>query len=171
MTKTLTKRQIAEGLAEAVKAGLIGDVDLFGKFEGGDFDLEDVIISSLIVKKNVVEQDEKESGLRKILNFGHTIGHGIELVTGLYHGECVALGMIPMCSDDVRARLIHILEKLGLQTSVNADPSEVYSAMQHDKKMVDGKVDAVFTDEIGRCEIRRVALEELRPLIDMVVKK
>ena len=67
------------------------------------------------IKKAVVEQDEKETGLRKILNFGHTIGHGIESsenMLGLYHGECVALGLIPMCSGEIRPRVINVLKKL-----------------------------------------------------------
>ncbi|MBQ2863141.1 MAG: 3-dehydroquinate synthase, partial [Clostridia bacterium] len=99
---TLPKRQISNGLAEAVKMSLTSDAELFELFERGNIDecIDEIIIRSLNVKKSVVEQDEKESGLRKILNFGHTVGHGIESSEGmsaLYHGECVALGMIPMC--------------------------------------------------------------------------
>ena len=109
--KTLPKRQIANGLAEAVKMGLTSDKELFNIFEKGSVDesLEEIIERSLLVKKKVVEQDEKETGLRKILNFGHTVGHGIESeaeLSGLYHGECVALGMLPMCGDAVRERLL-----------------------------------------------------------------
>ena len=122
---TLSDRQKSSGLAEAVKAGLIADPVLFAMFEdyaagGAPLDLEKVIAASLMVKKNVVEQDERESGVRKILNFGHTIGHGIESVTGLLHGECVAMGMIPMCSPAVRSRLIPVLGALRLPARVHA---------------------------------------------------
>ena len=165
--QTLSPRLRAEGLAEAVKAGLIADASLFERFEAGvgEADLEDVIGKALRVKKTVVEADEHEGGLRKILNFGHTIGHGIESVTGLLHGECVALGMLPMCSRPVRARLLPVLEKLGLPTRVQADPEAVYAALLHDKKMGAGTVSAVFVDEPGRCAVREVPPESLRPLI------
>ena len=77
---TLPRRHFINGLAEAVKAGLIADEDLFELFETGDADkdLEEILYRSLVVKKNVVENDERETGLRAVLNFGHTIGHGIE---------------------------------------------------------------------------------------------
>ena len=85
-------------------------------------ELETILYRALMVKKTVVEQDEKEANLRKILNFGHTIGHGIESVYGLgglLHGECVALGMLPMIEDDaLRARTKAVLEKLDVPTQV-----------------------------------------------------
>ena len=94
---TLPERQISNGFAEAIKMALTSDKELFDIFENKDIDenIDEIIIRSLNIKKSVVEQDEKESGLRKILNFGHTIGHGIESseeMSELYHGECVALG-------------------------------------------------------------------------------
>ena len=98
--KTLTKRHYHNGLVEAVKAGLIADRELFELFERADDleeHLEEIIIRALKVKKAVVEQDEKEEHLRKILNFGHTIGHAIESIyhlEGYYHGECVGMGMM-----------------------------------------------------------------------------
>ena len=103
---TLPRRHFINGLAEAVKASLLADPELFAIFESGDVDAQigEIICRSLRFKKNIVEQDETEQGMRKALNFGHTIGHGIEAVkgikgrrtVGLYHGECVALGMLPM---------------------------------------------------------------------------
>ena len=131
--------------------------------------MERIIADSVRMKRSVVEQDEKEQGLRKVLNFGHTIGHGIESVTGLYHGECVALGMLPMCAEAVRARLVPVLEKLGLPTAVTADPDKIYEAMLHDKKAAGGKLSVVRVNEIGKFELESVAPETLRPLIDGVV--
>lgn len=172
---TLSDRQKSSGLAEAVKAGLIADPVLFAMFEdyaagGAPLDLEKVIAASLVVKKNVVEQDERESGVRKILNFGHTIGHGIESVTGLLHGECVAMGMIPMCSPAVRSRLIPVLGALRLPARVHADPAEVYKAVLHDKKMGDGFVSIVSVDTVGGYKIQKVDPAVLRYGIEVVVR-
>ena len=170
--ETLPPRQISAGLAEALKAGLIADAELFALFERGAAGerLEDIIASSLRIKRAVVEQDEREQGLRKILNFGHTIGHGIESVTGLLHGECVALGMLPMCAPAVRERLLPVLERLGLPTAVHADPEKVYAAVLHDKKATDGGVRVVRVNTIGNSELETVAPEALRSLIETVVK-
>ena len=172
---TLSDRQKSSGLAEAVKAGLIADPVLFAMFEdyaagGAPLDLEKVIAASLMVKKNVVEQDEPESGVRKILNFGHTIGHGIESVTGLLHGECVAMGMIPMCSPAVRSRLVPVLGALHLPARVHADPEEVYKAVLHDKKMGDGFVSIVSVDTVGSYTIQKVDPAVLRYGIEVVVR-
>ena len=170
--QTLPEKELACGMAEAVKTALIGDAALFALFESGDAAAEigQVIARSLAVKKAVVEADERESGARKTLNFGHTIGHAIESVTGLPHGQCVALGMLPMCAPPVRARLQPLLERLGLPTEVRADPEAVYAALLHDKKLSGGAVTAVYVEEPGRCILRAVAPEALRAGIEMVVK-
>ena len=134
---TLPQRQISNGLAEAVKMSLTSDAELFEYFEKGDItDTDTICEKSLRIKIDVVQKDEKESGLRRILNFGHTIGHGVESESfgKLYHGECVALGMIPMCSPGVRARLIPVLEKLHLPTTANCDIEKAAQALTHDKK-------------------------------------
>ena len=172
---TLSDRQKSSGLAEAVKAGLIADPVLFAMFEdyaagGAPLDLEKVIAASLMVKKKVVEEDERESGVRKILNFGHTIGHGIESVTGLLHGECVAMGMIPMCSPAVRSRLVPVLGALHLPARAHADPEEVYKAVLHDKKMGDGFVSIVSVDTVGSYTIQKVDPAVLRYGIEVVVR-
>ena len=126
---TLPKRQIANGLAEAVKMAMTSDSELFEIFERGETlqRIDTVIERSLRIKKAIVECDEKESGLRRILNFGHTLGHGIEAASEgtLYHGECVALGMIPMCAPDVRARLIAFLQSIGLPTQIEGDLEKI----------------------------------------------
>ena len=107
----------------------------------------------------MVEQDEKESGIRKILNFGHTLAHAIESeneMQNLYHGECVALGMIPMCSESVRPRLMNVLDKIGLPTSVNYDVNKVTEAMKHDKKMSGNKITVVYVEEIGSFKMKEI---------------
>ncbi len=164
--RTLPKRQIAAGLAEAVKMSVTSNAELFSRFEDGGITLdniEEVIIPSLKIKKAVVETDERETGLRKILNFGHTYGHGIEaLLEGeLLHGECVALGMIPMCSPSVRERLIPVLEGLGLPTSHEHDIDAALKFAAHDKKSIGNEIEVIYADMIGGCEIRRMSISEL----------
>lgn len=164
---TLPENQIASGMAEIIKAGMIADSGLFEMIErDASVSYEDMLLKSLEVKKKVVEADERESNLRRILNYGHTIGHGIESVTGMLHGHCVALGMIPMCSDDVRKRLIPVLESVGLPTSVSCDKDAVYDAVLSDKKMKDGKICAVWVDEIGSCKIIGTEPSEIRKRIE-----
>ena len=170
--ETLPERQRSNGYAEALKAGVIADEALFSLFESGNAAglPEKVIEAALLVKKKVVEEDEREKGLRKTLNFGHTIGHGIESVTGLLHGECVALGMLPMCSESLRERLLPILESMNLKTEVKADPDEVYRALLHDKKMGDGEITVVRSDRPGSCFLENVPPETLLQRIRTVVK-
>ncbi len=169
--KTLPDRQIANGLAEAIKMGLTSDESLFRIFESGDAleNIDEVIERSLRVKKYVVEQDERETGLRKILNFGHTLGHGIESegeLKGLYHGECVALGMLPMCSSDVRKRLINVLRKVGLPTTAELDREKVFAAVAHDKKASsDGKITVTFVERAGEHKLITLTLGELKNMI------
>ena len=170
---TLDDRLISEGLAEALKMGLTSDVKLFELFEKGNINnnMDEIILRSLMIKKNVVEQDEKEQGLRKILNFGHTIGHGIEAFEdrhGLYHGECVAVGMIPMVSSELRPRLMRILESLRIPTSVDLSADEIYEAMTHDKKGEGDQVTVITVPKPGEYEMKKVRFKELYPKIQMI---
>lgn len=173
--KSLPKRQISAGLAEALKMSITFDEELFGLFEKEDVmdHLDEIIEGSLRIKARVVEEDEKEQGLRKVLNFGHTIGHAIEsqcLDGSLYHGECVAIGMVPMCSPHIRQRLIPILNRLSLPTSCSLDPDLVYQAMVHDKKADRAGITIITTDKIGSYKIGKTDPEELREKIDLCVK-
>ena len=165
--KTLPKRQIANGLAEAIKMAATFDADLFRLIESESIEenLDTIIIRSLAIKKSVVECDEKEAGLRRVLNFGHTIGHGIESyeeLHGLYHGECVALGMIPMCGGEVRERILAVLKKAGLPTDLRFDADRVYEAVTHDKKADGDMIHVVYVPEIGSYEMKKVSLAEFR---------
>ena len=165
---TLPPRQIANGLAEAIKMACTSDAALFEFMETHDLTahIDEIIAGSLRIKKAIVEQDETEKGLRKLLNFGHTIGHGIESTGALLHGECVALGMLPMCSDAVRARLLPVLEKAGLPASAEFDRAAVWEAMRHDKKAGAGSTDIVTVEEIGHGVIERVTTEQLKARFD-----
>ena len=160
---TLPERQISNGLAEAVKMALTSDSELFDIFEKEDIKekIEKIIIRSLNIKKNVVEQDEKESGLRKILNFGHTIGHGIETSSELYHGECVALGLIPMCDEKIVPRVIEVLKKCNLYNLIEFDWDGITEAAFHDKK-ADGEFVTVTTvPKVGSFELKTMKCNEV----------
>ncbi|MBQ1217277.1 MAG: 3-dehydroquinate synthase [Clostridia bacterium] len=162
---TLPPRQISAGLAEAVKMGLLFDPALFSLFESDDYQdhIPEILFRSVSAKAEVVGQDETESGLRRSLNFGHTVGHGVETVSGysLLHGECVALGMLPMCSPSVRARLLPVLLRLGLPTSYRGDTEAVIEAMGHDKKRAGGSITLVRCDAVGSLRFETVPFETL----------
>ena len=164
LLKTLPKRQISNGLAEAVKMSLTSDGELFSVFEGCDIEksLDEIIIRSLNVKKSVVEKDEREAGLRKILNFGHTVGHGIESCEKeLYHGECVALGMIPMCSEAIRPRVVEVLKRCGLYREIEYDWDKITKAAFHDKKADGDTVTVTTVNEIGTFEMKTMKCLEV----------
>ncbi len=170
--KTLPERQISNGLAESVKMALTHDVELFSMFESDSFDIDAVIERSIKIKCSVVQADEKESRLRKVLNFGHTVGHAIESNTpSLYHGECVALGMLPMCSEEVRARLVGVLEKLNLPTAVNCDTQKIIDTMRHDKKMAGDEISVVRVENIGKFKIEKLSFGNFADGIKAVYNK
>ena len=126
--------------------------------------LDEIIIRSLNIKKTVVEQDEKEAGLRKILNFGHTIGHGIESsgnLNELYHGECVALGMIPMCDESIKPRLINVLKKCNLYREIEYDWAKIEKATFHDKKANGDTVTITTVNEVGSFELKTIKSHEV----------
>lgn len=160
LLETLPARQISNGLAEAIKMSLTSDKELFELFETRDIDsnLEEIIIRCLQIKKYVVEQDEKESGLRKILNFGHTVGHGIESSREmeLYHGECVALGMLPMCADAIRPRVLKVLKKCNLYRQLEYDWDQIAEAAFHDKKADGDSVTVTMVNEVGSFELKNM---------------
>ena len=173
---TLPRRHFVNGLAEAIKAGLIADPELFALFEceHPEENIERIIYRSLRVKKNVVENDEHEQGQRACLNFGHTIGHGIEAVkgvrgrrtNGLFHGECVALGMLPMIEDKSLVRRTRaIYRTLGLPTRTGVDKNKVLSYMQHDKKSTGSTITVIKVPGLGCWRADKIPMTELPALL------
>ena len=165
--QTLPERQIVNGLFEAIKMGVTSDATLFELFLQDDWkeQIDLIIEKALLVKKAVVEQDEKESYLRKILNFGHTIGHGFESeAKGRYlHGECVALGMLYMSSEQVQDALTDIYERLGFELPefYTFDLEAVKEAITHDKKANSNSCSVVFVSEIGNGQIEEWSMQEV----------
>lgn len=170
---TLNTRELSNGLSEIIKHGLILDGEFFTYLETNmdkikaldEQALEYVITRSAELKAGVVEKDELDLGLRNILNCGHTVGHAVESVSGLkmWHGEAVAVGLmvearisneLGKMEDDELQRLEDILKKAGLPTRMpELAPERVLEAMQHDKKVVEGKVRFVLPERIGEAFI------------------
>ncbi|GAX89738.1 3-dehydroquinate synthase [Effusibacillus lacus] len=172
---TLPEREIRSGLAEVIKHGLIWDADFYEWLESSTDRIkaldpqimEDLLARSCSIKAAVVAQDEKENGLRAILNFGHTLGHAIESLSkyGTYtHGEAISIGMafasemsaeFGRINRDSVERICGLLERIGLPTEVplDLDPKELLNSMKQDKKATGGNLTFVLLSEIGRVEV------------------
>lgn len=180
--KTLPKRQISSGMGEIIKHGLIKDKKYFhsltensSKIQSLDMDaVEELVYKSCEIKRKVVENDPKEQGERALLNFGHTIGHAIEKLSGfsLYHGECVALGMtgagyISWKQGYITKEQLETIEKTiqsyGLPAHLaefSHTPEEILAATKLDKKMEFGKVKFIILEETGKAAITKELTDE-----------
>lgn len=168
--KTLPKRHFNNGLCESIKMAATSDSGLFKLLEENNAEdiIDTVIEKSLLIKKQVVEEDEKETGLRKVLNFGHTIGHAIETVTGLeelYHGECVALGMMFMANGEAKEKIKNLLTKNNLPTETDFNVEAVYEALHHDKKSAGSGVNVVTVKNIGEFEFKFLEYNEIYKIL------
>lgn len=175
---TLPRRELRCGLAECVKHGIIRDESLFVWIEDHLDDilglkpaaLVELVYRNVKIKADVVMADEKETGERAHLNFGHTFAHAIEATQdhttqgAHHHGEAVALGMVAAtrlavdagrCSADVLARLIKLLDRIGLPTRAAGLPpaDELMGVMMHDKKVADGRIRLILPDRMGAVSI------------------
>ena len=179
-------RNYSSALAEVVKTAIIGDPELFTLLEENSDSvisrdavfMVDVVRRCIRVKARIVGLDERELGLRAVLNLGHTIGHALEAVGGLgrrTHGEAVSLGLVAACRLGVRLgmtpasmgeRVVLLLRKLGLPSELGAEElREASGIVGLDKKRMGSSVKFVFVRELGDVVVRPVALEELRSLM------
>ena len=169
---SLEERLLNEGMAEVIKMACTSNATLFDYIESNqELDYEKLIYESVKIKKDVVQQDEKESNLRKILNFGHTVGHAIEVLGNgnYYHGEAVAIGMTYFVSQEVKARLIPLLKRFSLPYEDEFNVKDIMEKIKHDKKANnDNSIDIIYVPEIGRYEIKKMSLEELERKIGEV---
>ncbi len=163
--KTLPARHINNGLCEAVKMAATFDSELFEMFEKGNVGLENLIPRAVKIKIDVVEKDERETSLRRVLNFGHTLGHAIEKEGKLLHGECVALGMVLVSDGEVKKRLIDVLSKYNLPTKYDGDMSSLFEAVTHDKKAHGESVTFVSCKKIGTFEMKDFNFSEIREML------
>lgn len=168
--KTLSDRDFANGLAEIIKYGVIGSQDLFELLEQESDGIkhrslslmENLVANSCKIKADIVETDEKELGLRRILNFGHTLGHALEAASnyGLSHGEAVSIGMVAAAkishglhylSKTSRDRIVDVIQNYGLPVRIPAgmETDRILPFMETDKKAVAGQIHFVLAKEIG----------------------
>lgn len=166
---TLPREEFVSGLAEVVKAAIIGDPELFGLLEGADLEdpdtLDEVLFRSIQVKRAVIEADPYERDVRASLNLGHTIGHAIEHESGyaLRHGEAVAIGLVAetrlaesvgLCPKGLANRLGPVLERLGLPTRMpDMPPRALRQRMSLDKKTQAGRLKFALPETIGRVRV------------------
>jgi len=180
--QTLPEREYRSGLAEVIKHGIVLDAAYFDEVERSaaalakrEPETERIVAGSCRLKASVIERDEQEAELRHVLNYGHTIGHAIESVTGyarFAHGEAVSLGMVAeagvaerlgLAATETRARQVHLLETMGLPVrEVGEAPERVIEAMARDKKGKEGRVPFVLAPEIGRF---RIVFDVPKPVI------
>lgn len=172
LLNTLPARHYSNGLVEAVKAGLLKDEELFRLFESGEIseNIREIIIRSLMVKKQLVEADEFEHGVRTLLNFGHTLGHAFESYfgfDGLLHGECVGMGMMIMLrNEEIRNRLQNVLEKLTLPVHCSYDRDKIMAFIRKDKKADSEYINIVLVDEIGHGYLKKMTFDELEGYLE-----
>lgn len=162
---TLSDRQKSNGLVEAIKMAATFDATYFEQFEKaggmGELNIDEIIGKAITLKADVVEKDEKEAGLRKVLNFGHTLGHGIEVSTDLLHGESVGIGMLAMCDDEVKTRIENVLKKYNLPTKAEFDIKKALEAVMHDKKSKGDSISTIYVSKTGTYEMRDMKEDEL----------
>ena len=168
--RSLPKRELNSGLVESIKMAATLDKEFFDFLKVAPKILDNaeyIIYHSLLLKKNIVENDEKEKGLRKVLNFGHTIGHAIEenMKLTMPHGECVGIGMLYFSSDVVKNDIKNILTKYELPTSCNFNKEEVIELIKHDKKANNDTISTVYVEKIGDFKFNDLTIDEIKKLI------
>lgn len=167
-----------DGCAEVIKYGMILDKELYSTLHTLPFDRETVVARCVEIKRDVVQQDEFDNGLRGLLNFGHTFGHAIEKLSnfGVSHGEAVAKGMViaariaPLCGlCDVADELSALLVKYGFDIGCEYTATQVYEALLTDKKRRGGDITVVLPQAVGLCILHTMPVEELETLLSQVI--
>ena len=176
---TLPKRELSCGVAEAIKCGCIRDEKLFEIFENENFEdnIDEIISRSIAIKKKIVENDEFDLGERKLLNFGHTLGHAYEMLgnfKALSHGEAVAIGMAELAKISEKfgltktgtcKRLTEVLKKHSLPTESYFSKKDVLKAVLHDKKISGSFIDLAILKEIGSGFIHRISCDGIEDFL------
>ncbi len=176
---TLKPEIFADGCAEVIKYAVIGNKDLFSHLlqYGKDFDLEYVISECVKMKRDIVEKDEFDKGERQKLNLGHTIGHSIELLSdfSISHGSAVACGLAivtrasfkkGICSKETCENIIKIIEKFDLPTSCEYSAEQLVGPALSDKKRTGSSLNLVIPYEIGKSELLKTNINELKEFIE-----
>ena len=170
---TLPEAVFCDGCAEVIKYGVLYDAKLFDHLaaNGLDFDCESVVSRCVELKRDVVADDEYDTGARQKLNLGHTIGHGIEAQSNftITHGQAVAIGMAMVCKagcTDIYDRLITVLQKFKLPYRTNFTAKQLYTSALSDKKRSGGTVNLIIPTAIGNCNIVPMPVTKLETFIE-----
>ena len=178
LLKTLPEKELLSGFAEIVKHAVIGDPELFSYLEanyerGLSLDtevLKRLVCDSIVIKSSIVNRDEKETGERRKLNFGHTFGHAIEKTAGISHGEAVSAGMViaselskkrGYLSPEEAEKIVTLLKKLKLPYRIQIDHSGVLDALKKDKKRNGVSINFVLLKAIGHAFVEEISINEL----------
>jgi 3-dehydroquinate synthase len=178
MLLTLSEQEYLSGLAELIKTAIIGDRELFELIEGNTTEILNrnrellslLVTRSVEFKASVVTVDEMETGLRRILNFGHTFGHAIELKQHFKHGFAVASGMElateysfekGLINEDEKSRIKNLLSRFDLLQDYDLSAAEIEQLIGHDKKRAGGEIHFVFAEGIGNASVKKVAISEI----------
>lgn len=181
--QTLTDDEWSNGFAEVIKYACLFDKKLFDELSEKDinhYKNDNAALSSLVAKcvdwKNkIVLADERESGMRKLLNFGHTTGHAIETVNNIPHGHAVALGMLIACNlsvqkgldENVLHQLKQLFEKYNLPTSIDTDVHGLIQVLRMDKKRTDNGIDFILLKDIGSAYIETIDEQQIKNAIEI----
>ena len=179
--RTLSRGRMAEGMAEVIKYGLIRDEKLFEQIESQAYDLEWLLERCVRIKTTVVAADERDSGERMLLNFGHTVGHAIEKITGyttLSHGEAVAIGMMVATEIGEKLgktpagtseRLRRVLERQHLPVACTWAAADLMPAIHADKKRLASKIYFVLLNRVGDAFLNPMTPADLEQVLGEVV--
>lgn len=183
MLNTLPHEELLSGFAEIVKHAAISSPDMFRFLEQNyskalDLDIpviEQLVYDSVVIKADIVRQDEREKGERRKLNFGHTLGHAVEKTAGISHGEAVGIGMVfaaqlsvhlNMLPTSAVRRIRDLLKSIGLPTEITGDKEKVLDALKKDKKREGKGIHFCLLSAIGEAVIREIPIQELEEVID-----
>jgi len=158
---SLSKRHFNNGMAEMIKYSLISSKSMFCKLLKDDINslLEDLIIESIKIKKQIVEEDEFDVGVRQTLNFGHTFGHAYEAYyeyKKYLHGEAVALGMLQFVSEKIKSDLIALLKKFSLPIEDQVKKEDLIKFIKNDKKAKMDSINIIKVKSIGEAYIEKI---------------
>ena len=177
LLSTLSDAVFRDGCAEVIKYGIIADADLFESLKCPlDTQLEDIIARCITIKRDIVVEDEFDNGVRKLLNFGHTVGHAIELLSEYRttHGNAVAAGMaivtraaarMGICEPHTLYDLLHMLHEYELPVNTTYKANTLANACLSDKKRDGGHFHMAVPEKIGKCIIKKISINELEPFI------
>jgi 3-dehydroquinate synthase len=182
--KTLPDAEWINGFAEIIKHACIKDQRMFQHLEHTNLNklkknkklIGDLIEANARIKTKIVQQDEFEKGDRRLLNFGHTLGHALEKLYELPHGQAISLGMTAACefshelsSFKESQRVIDVLDQYGLPTDAEFDKQKVFEILKKDKKKEKDSINYVLLDKIGKARVERIPIKRLHAFINQLL--